>query len=62
MNIEVNDQHIEMLAVTMCAAFYANVRGAGWAKEPEDRREDWRRTARAAIRLLSQMPMRITVK
>lgn len=61
--ITVTQQHIDMMAETMLAAYYARVPGASWASESnEQEREDWRRAARAAFRLLETMPMEIRVK
>ena len=61
MKIDVTQQHVDMMAETMFAAFCANVPGAAWVNEPEAERQNWRRAARATIRLLASMPMEIRI-
>lgn len=61
--ITVTQQHIDMMAETMFAAYYARVPGVSWANESDEQeREDWRRAARATFRLLESMPLEIRVK
>lgn len=61
MKIDLTGDHVEMMAETMFASFHANVPGAAWANEPEAERQNWRRAARATVRILASMPMEIRI-